>query len=870
MATCVRPDVTSGIVDQRQFRLFSPRFLSQHARLLAVAAVALLPLVACAQLANTAWPKFLGNAQNTSQGQGQGATNSVKWTFTAQAPIYTAPSIGADGTVYVGSDDFNVYALNPATGAVKWTFATQSYVESSPAIGSDGTVYVGSDDNNLYALNGSTGVVMWSFGTTSFIDASPCIGPDGTVYVGSTDGNLYALNGATGALLWKFGTQGAVESSPALGADGTVYFGSDDGNVYALVGKTGALKWSYALQVPVFNSPSVGPDGTVFVGADAIYALVGNATTVPTVKWTYNYGYDVTCPISITSTGFLVVATADGQVRYLSTKGDLQWFYQGAGGIYEGAPSIGSDGTIYLASDAGILSAVSPTGTEIWNYTAPAEVFGSSAVISGNGTLYLGGLSGNLVAFQSLTPQALTVAPSTVAGGVSATGTVTLNLPAAGTGLVVTLSSSSPDALVPASVTIPSGAITATFQITTSSVTKSETVTLTAGVGTTAVTGTVTIVPPALTGISFSPAAVSGGTYGVGTLTLNGPAPTGGVTVSLKSSATAYVTVPAVVFIAAGKSSVTFQASTTAVTAAHSSVVTATYGTVSETATLTVNPATLSAFSVSPTVLAGGNTATGTVSITAPAAIAITIKLSSDTKAVTVPLSVVIAKGKSTGTFTIHTVAVSAATTATIQAGIGTSVLTSKLTVTAPSLASITFAAKSVVGGISDTGTVKLTGPAGSGGMTVGLVSSTTSATVPATVKVPQGALSTTFVAKTIAVATNVAATVTASLNDTTVQGSFTITAPTVKALVLAPPTVKGGKSVTGTVTISSAAPAAGLTLTLASDSGSTTLPKTLVIPAGKLIGTFKIATTAVTAKTVANISAGVNASSKSAKLTIS
>ena len=162
-------------------------------RLVAIAAVAVLPIVSFAQLANSAWPKFLGSAQNTSQGLGQGATKTVKWTFSAQAPVYTSPSVGPDGTLYVGSDDYNVYALDPGTGAVKWTFATQSYVESSPAVGSDGTVYVGSSDNSIYAINGKTGALIWSYATAGFIDASPTIGQGGTVYVGSTDSNLSAL-----------------------------------------------------------------------------------------------------------------------------------------------------------------------------------------------------------------------------------------------------------------------------------------------------------------------------------------------------------------------------------------------------------------------------------------------------------------------------------------------------------------------------------------------------------------------------------------------------------------------------------------------------------------------------------------------------
>ncbi|MBO65993.1 MAG: hypothetical protein CL509_06925, partial [Actinobacteria bacterium] len=111
-------------------------------------------------------------------------------------------------------------------GTVLWEFETGDPVSSSPAIGSDGTVYVGSWDHKLYAINGKTGVKLWEFETRFAVVSSPAIGPDGTVYVGSDDNKLYAINGKTGVKLWEFATGDEVYSSPAIGSDGTVYVGS--------------------------------------------------------------------------------------------------------------------------------------------------------------------------------------------------------------------------------------------------------------------------------------------------------------------------------------------------------------------------------------------------------------------------------------------------------------------------------------------------------------------------------------------------------------------------------------------------------------------------------------------------------------------
>ena len=114
-----------------------------------------------------------------------------------------------------------------------WEFEAGLSVASSPATGSDGTVYVGSENYKIYAINGKSGVKLWEFVTGSNVWSSPAIGSDGTVYVGSEDGKLYALSGKSVVKLWEFETGGAVDSSPAIGSDGTVYIGSWDKKLYA-------------------------------------------------------------------------------------------------------------------------------------------------------------------------------------------------------------------------------------------------------------------------------------------------------------------------------------------------------------------------------------------------------------------------------------------------------------------------------------------------------------------------------------------------------------------------------------------------------------------------------------------------------------
>jgi outer membrane protein assembly factor BamB len=101
------------------------------------------------------YPKFHYGIQSTglSPINTSAITGTVKWKYRTGNSVYSSPAIGADGTIYIGSQDDYVYALNPTDGSVKWKYGTSYYVNSSPAIGADGTIYIGSFDYSVYALH---------------------------------------------------------------------------------------------------------------------------------------------------------------------------------------------------------------------------------------------------------------------------------------------------------------------------------------------------------------------------------------------------------------------------------------------------------------------------------------------------------------------------------------------------------------------------------------------------------------------------------------------------------------------------------------------------------------------------------------------
>ncbi|MBV9271874.1 MAG: PQQ-binding-like beta-propeller repeat protein [Candidatus Eremiobacteraeota bacterium] len=210
-----------------------------------------------------------------------------RWHYPTRGSITSSPAL-FDDTVYFASTDGYVYALRAQSGALRWRFRTVGEKRfrargihgikpanemmndpfdmfiSSPAIWNE-TVFIGSGDGNIYALNAASGKVRWRFATGDVVHATPAIA-GGVVYVGSWDRYFYALDAATGTLRWKFLTgddekihnQIGIQGSAAV-ANGIVYFGSRDSHLYALDALNGRLRWNH------------NESGSWVIGAPAVY-----------------------------------------------------------------------------------------------------------------------------------------------------------------------------------------------------------------------------------------------------------------------------------------------------------------------------------------------------------------------------------------------------------------------------------------------------------------------------------------------------------------------------------------------------------------------------------------------------------------------
>ena len=366
-----------------------------------------------AELASSVWPMFQHDARHTGQSELNGPSSpNVKWRYKGRTRLLSAPSVGADGTVYLGNGKSPLCAIAPSSGQEIWCSTNGrggDAGQSTPAVSAAGRVYMGARDNDLWAVD-LDGTVLWRYSVNFDGDVTtpPAIAPDGTIYMASNAlglGWLFALN-PDGSVKWdlkngigilnaspaidpdgnvyigllastvrKFSPSGEIlwtsrvsrrnsskrqpNHSPALGADGTVYFGSRNGLV-AMNGQTGEELWSIDTDGRVESAPAIGNDGTIYFsewtprGGGLFYAVSPQGQ----VKWTFETNDPfVNAQAALGADGTIYVPS--GRTLYaLSKTGKKVWEFSTAGGQFLSGPVIGAPGVIYIASTDNYLYAI--------------------------------------------------------------------------------------------------------------------------------------------------------------------------------------------------------------------------------------------------------------------------------------------------------------------------------------------------------------------------------------------------------------------------------------------------------------------------------------------------------------------------------
>lgn len=276
----------------------------------------------------------------------------------------------------------------------------------------------------------------------------------------------------------------------------------------------------------------------------------------------------------------------------------------------------------------------------------------------------------------------LVISPTSVVGGNGATGTITLAA-GQGAGFTAGVTSSSGSAHVPGTVKFATGSKTATFAITTDPVKVSTSATITTTVANVSRLRTLTILPDVVLSIGLNGSSVVGGSNVMATVTLAGPAYTGGAVVSLKSSDILVAGIPTSITVPAGKKAAQFSFTTKPVSGSVNVTYTATYGGVSKAAILNVKVAAPTSVTFVPTSVVGGKSVTATVHLATPAGpTGDIVSMKSSSAYAKVPASVTIPKGAYSVSFTVTTTKPNASASAVITATLASSTAKGTLTIT--------------------------------------------------------------------------------------------------------------------------------------------------------------------------------------------
>ncbi len=418
-----------------------------------------------------------------------------------------------------------------------------------------------------------------------------------------------------------------------------------------------------------------------------------------------------------------------------------------------------------------------PAGATQAQFTIMSSAVTVSTGVTLTATLNSTAINFGLQIVPSISLAGISCQQTAVTSGNTLSCSVALTIPAPAGGEAVQLTSSNSMVLpVPTSVTVTGGVTSQAFNVVGGVVTTPTPITLTAmlqGSTTGAVTSVVTVVPVSalnLTSFTLSAGVVQGGAMPGGTLTgtftiAPAGAPPGGLPVSVSSSDPSVqfgsgtandpcsVTTPAgTVTVLQNSLTASFTLCTTAVASQVNVTITVNVNAFPLSATLVVvPPPQVTAVSLSPTSVVGGNSVVGTVTLSVPAPqLGTVVMLQSNSPLAQLGATLTVAPGNTTAVFAVTTLQVSTQQMATITASLGASSQQAMLTITpVPPDARLLFLNPStVLTGRTSTGTVTLTAPAPAGGLIVTLASASTTVSVPASVTVPAGLTSATFLAR--------------------------------------------------------------------------------------------------------------------------
>jgi len=218
-------------------------------------------------------------------------TGTIIWKKGILTDIIVCSPTVAGGKVVTAGFYNGLFCFDAVTGQFLWNFPT-GITRDNPAI-VNGTLYIGSEGYQLIAIDMATGTKKWS--VDSYLDinnhlihgvgSSPTVA-DGVLYTG---GILKAYDIATGNVLWKYDVSPSAVVGPVY--ENGVIFGNSPGDMVFAINNNGTLKWKTgnvgSIQPVVDPANATVANKILFTGCGMNNSLKAINTANGQVIWNY-------------------------------------------------------------------------------------------------------------------------------------------------------------------------------------------------------------------------------------------------------------------------------------------------------------------------------------------------------------------------------------------------------------------------------------------------------------------------------------------------------------------------------------------------------------------------------------------------------
>ncbi|HEY9246689.1 MAG TPA: PQQ-binding-like beta-propeller repeat protein [Candidatus Methanoperedens sp.] len=349
-------------------------------------------------ISSGSWQNTGGDLQHSGFSESQPVPLKLLWDYKIGTSDISAPVIDS-GTLFAGSDDNNLYAIDIISGKLKWKYPALGKVYA-PTV-KNGMVYAGSFDNYIYALDYSMNL-KWKTNIGSSSSSPPVVYSN--ILYGGSGRNIYAIYTINGTLKWTFPTGGNVESSPSI-SQGILYAGSNDNYIYAVDAGNKNLKWKFKTGGGNPSSPSV-VNGVVYLASrdNNVYAIDASNGAK---KWSKKLNDWSGSALAVFENS-IYAGSNDNSVYSLNIdNGDMLWKFTTKGKVRSEFAVIRD--IIYVGSEDGIVYALDKAkGNLIESYSVGSGII--SLALSDN-MLFAAARDGHIYAFGASSPEKATEVP---------------------------------------------------------------------------------------------------------------------------------------------------------------------------------------------------------------------------------------------------------------------------------------------------------------------------------------------------------------------------------------------------------------------------------------------------------------------------